>query len=79
MNQQKKKVVTSLLMLLDSEGFEAFSEIPYRELIKPLIRRDREAGCSYAKLSIRYGITVSKTRRLLKSMSKTDKEPQNKS
>jgi hypothetical protein len=79
MKQQTKKAITALLMLLDSEGFEAFAEIPYRELIKPLVRRDRLAGCSYAKISIRYGISVSKTRRILKSMSKADKEPLSKS
>ncbi len=79
MEQQKKKAVTSLLMLLDSEGFEAFEDIPYRELIKPLVRRDRAAGCSYAKIAIRYGITVGKTRRLLKSMPEAGKESQSKS
>jgi hypothetical protein len=72
MTEKHKKAVTALLMLLDADGFQAFAEIPYLELIKPLIRRDHESGCSYQKLSIRYQITFAQARRLVKNVSKVD-------
>ena len=77
MDQKKKKAITSLLMLLDSEGFECFNEIPYRELIKPLVWRDRAAGCSWKKISIRYEISTSCARRIVQSLSEGGKEKQN--
>lgn len=78
MEQSKKKIVTAILCLLDSEGFEAFDEIPYLSIIRPVLRRDRDRGLSLKKLSIRYKISVSQVRTILKSMSKVSKEKQNK-
>lgn len=64
--ENKKKAITAILCLLDTEGFDAFDEIPYLSLIRPVVKRDRIHGLSLQRLSIRYGITISQVRWILK-------------
>lgn len=73
MEEKKKKAITSLLCLLDTEGFSIFADIPYIQLIRPLVRLDRKEGKSYQQIANRYKINPQQVRRMLKSMSQSDK------
>lgn len=73
MEEKKKKAITSLLCLLDTEGFSIFKKIPYMQLIRPLVYLERKEGRSYQQIANRYEIHPQQVRRMLKSMSKNDK------
>jgi hypothetical protein len=73
MEEKKKKAITSLLFLLDTEGFSIFEAIPYLQLIRPLVKLDRKEGKSYQQIANRYDISKGQARRILKSMSNSDK------
>jgi len=73
-SKEKNKRVVSLLMLFEVEGLAAFTEIPYLQIIRPLVWRDRRDGLSYQQIANRYNVTFAQARRIIESLLKDSKD-----